>query len=133
MDNDDLTAGRTTLCRWIIRVIFLLFQISPLLRYLDTLIYGIKSVVAPDNLKGLFSRRMLDEDTNGALLRLFHCFLHSAPQALLQLVILLKHVQSGNGTVKTQNVTTAGGTTSITTNTTSATQTGKETIFNKRC
>lgn len=32
---------------------------------------------------------MLDEDTNGALLRLFHCFLHAAPQALLQLTILL--------------------------------------------
>lgn len=73
-------------------MIFLLLQISPLLRYLDTLIYGIKSVVAPDNVKGLYYRRMLDEDTNGALLRLFHCFLHAAPQAMLQLIILLNHV-----------------------------------------
>lgn len=35
---------------------------------------------------------MLDEDSNGALLRLFHCFLHSAPQAVIQLMILLTHV-----------------------------------------
>lgn len=94
MDNDDPSIGRTTLSRWILRVIFLLLQVSPLLRYLDTLIYGIKSVVAPDNLKVLYYRRMLDEDTNGALLRLFHCFLHSGPQAILQLIILLNHVHS---------------------------------------
>lgn len=94
VDNDDPSIGRTTLCKWIVRVVFLLLQISPLLRYLDTLIYGIKSVVAPDSVRGLYYRRMLDEDTNGALLRLFHCFLHSAPQAILQLAILLNHVHS---------------------------------------
>jgi hypothetical protein len=34
---------------------------------------------------------MLDEDLDAALLRLFHCFLHAAPQAVLQLMILIFH------------------------------------------
>ena len=34
---------------------------------------------------------MLDEDSDAALLRLFHCFLHAAPQAILQLMILIFH------------------------------------------
>ena len=36
-------------------------------------------------------RKMLDEDSDAALLRLFHCFLHAAPQAILQLMILIFH------------------------------------------
>lgn len=40
---------------------------------------------------------MLDEDTNGVLLRLFHCFLHSAPQAVLQLTILLYNINTVPG------------------------------------
>lgn len=87
--------------QWIIRILFLLLQISPLLRYIDTLILGIKSKVAEaagqDHLQSTLYRRMLDEDTNSALLRLFHCFLHSAPQAVIQLMILLMHASSDDG------------------------------------
>lgn len=72
----------------------LLLQIAPLLRYIDTLIYGLKSKIAGSTSsyteQMTLYRKMLDEDTNSALLRLFHCFLHAAPQALIQLVILLK-------------------------------------------
>lgn len=74
----------------------MLLQLSPLLRYIDTLVYGIRSRIAAaseiDQLQNTLYRRMLDEDSNGALLRLFHCFLHSAPQAVIQLMILLTHV-----------------------------------------
>lgn len=66
-----------------------------MLRYIDTLVYGIRSKIAAstdDETKRIvLYRRMLDEDTNSALLRLFHCFLHAAPQAVIQLVILLRH------------------------------------------
>lgn len=94
IDHDDSGVGKKSLTQWIIRIIFLLFQLSPLLRYLDTLTYGIKSRVAAstENQSKRISlyRLMLDEDTNVALLRLFHCFLHATPQAIIQLVILLQ-------------------------------------------
>lgn len=93
MDHDDPSVGRRSVTQWIIRIIFLILQLSPLLRYIDTLIYGIRSKIATstgnETKKAILYRRMLDEDSNSGLLRLFHCFLHSAPQAILQLVILL--------------------------------------------
>lgn len=96
VDHDDPSLGKTTVPQWIIRIVFLLLQLSPLLRYIDTLVYGIRSRIAAaseiDQLQNTLYRRMLDEDSNGALLRLFHCFLHSAPQAVIQLMILLTHV-----------------------------------------
>jgi hypothetical protein len=39
---------------------------------------------------------MLDEDSDAALLRLFHCFLHAAPQAILQLMILIFHANQSD-------------------------------------
>lgn len=106
MDHDDPTMGKTTSSQWVIRIIFLLLQVSPMLRYIDTMVYGIKSKIARasglDSRQAMLFRRMLDEDTNGALLRLFHCFLHAAPQAVLQLVILLRHVHPDRiGTIRT--------------------------------
>lgn len=96
VDHDDPSIGKTSLTQWIIRILFLLLQIAPLLRYIDTLIYGIKSKVAKsagiEQWQVTMFRRMLDEDTNSALLRLFHCFLHSAPQAVIQLMLLLNHI-----------------------------------------
>lgn len=93
--------GRTSTCQWIVRIIFLLLQISPLLRYFDTLYYGIRSVVSRNNahdqmLSTTHYRRMLDEDSNGALLRLFHCFLHAGPQCVIQLIILVRHLSEEN-------------------------------------
>lgn len=96
VDHDDPSVGRTSVAKWIVRIIFLLLQLSPLLRYIDTMIYGIKSKIAAttenETKQTTLYRRMLDEDTNSALLRLFHCFLHAAPQAVIQLMILLIHV-----------------------------------------
>lgn len=94
VDHDDPSLGRISLMQWMVRVFFLLLHLAPLLRYVDTLMYGIRSKVAAtagqENKQLLYYRRMLDEDTNGALLRLFHCFLHSAPQAVIQLKILIE-------------------------------------------
>lgn len=96
VDHDDPSLGKTSVSQWVIRIVFLLLQLSPLLRYLDTLIYGLRSKVAGasgiDQLQNTLYRRMLDEDSNGALLRLFHCFLHAAPQAVIQLMVLLIHI-----------------------------------------
>ncbi|KAJ8962525.1 hypothetical protein NQ318_000916 [Aromia moschata] len=96
VDHDDPSVGRTSVAQWVVRIVFLLLQLAPLLRYIDTMIYGIKSKIAAttenDTKQSTLYRRMLDEDTNSALLRLFHCFLHAAPQAVIQLVILLLHI-----------------------------------------
>ena len=102
IDHDDPSLGKISLWQWIVRIVFLLLQIAPLLRYIDTLIYGLKSKIAGktaglDQWQSTFYRRMLDEDTNGALLRLFHCFLHSAPQAVIQLMFLVGDIVSAQG------------------------------------
>ncbi|XP_060529521.1 XK-related protein 7-like [Cylas formicarius] len=96
IDHDDPSVGRASSCRWIIRIILLLLQLSPLLRYIDTLVYGIKSKIAGsiegDSQQTVLYRKMLDEDSNSSLLRLFHCFLYCAPQAVIQLVFLLSFI-----------------------------------------
>ncbi|XP_018573910.1 XK-related protein 6 [Anoplophora glabripennis] len=96
VDHDDPSVGNTSVAQWIVRIVFLLLHLAPLLRYIDTMIYGIKSKIAAttdnETKQTTLYRRMLDEDTNSALLRLFHCFLHAAPQAVIQLVILLIQV-----------------------------------------
>ncbi|VEN51923.1 unnamed protein product [Callosobruchus maculatus] len=93
IDHDDPSLGHTSTLKWSVRMIFLLLQLAPLLRYIDTLIYGIRSKIAAatdnESKQAILYRRMLDEDTNSALLRLFHTFLHAAPQAVIQLVFLL--------------------------------------------
>jgi len=64
-------------------------------RYCDALAYGIHSIIAGKAGNRLrqqkMYRKMLDEDSDAALLRLFHCFLNAAPQAVLQLMILIFH------------------------------------------
>ena len=63
-------------------------------RYVDSLLYGIGSIIAArkgqkDRQQFLY-RRMVDEDSDASLLRLFHCFLHAAPQSILHLMILIQ-------------------------------------------
>jgi hypothetical protein len=70
------------------------------LRYCDALAYGIHSITAGKARNRLrqqkMYRKMLDEDLDAALLRLFHCFLHAAPQAVLQLMILIFHANQSD-------------------------------------
>ncbi|XP_022912980.1 XK-related protein 6-like [Onthophagus taurus] len=99
VDYDDPSLGKVPLWQWTIRIIFLLLQVSPLLRYIDTLVYGIRSNIAKrttglDQWYMVYYKRMLDEDTNAALLRLFHCFLFSGPQAVIQLTFLIGEVSN---------------------------------------
>lgn len=95
VDHDDPSLGKPSVGKWVLRIILLLLQLAPLLRYCDALSYGLRSRAAAVSgnrqRQSKLYRRMLDEDSNGALLRLFHCFLHAAPQALVQLMILLQN------------------------------------------
>lgn len=71
------------------------FQLAPVIRYYDTLIYALKArkceKVGDRNGQRLYYFKMLKEDQDVALLRIFECFLEAAPQQILQLTILLKH------------------------------------------
>merc|ERR1719427_1245189 len=91
--------------RWIIRLIVLFLQIAPILRYLDSIRFGLLSRIekckeekakSPE-LKALHRKQriryytlMVFEDADATLLRLFECFMESAPQLILQIYILIK-------------------------------------------
>lgn len=74
------------------------FQLAPVIRYYDTLIYALKArnceKVGDRNGQKRYYFKMLKEDQDVALLRIFECFLEAAPQQVLQLTILLKHYDS---------------------------------------
>ncbi|PNF23341.1 hypothetical protein B7P43_G15081 [Cryptotermes secundus] len=95
IDGDEPTLSKPPLWKWVLRIIMLLLQLAPILRYCDALACGVHSITAGKAGNKLrqqkMYRKMLDEDSDAALLRLFHCFLHAAPQAILQLMILIFH------------------------------------------
>lgn len=74
-----------------LRFIFLLLQLGPILRYVDSLIYGIKFLRSKPNSRERrkYYEYMVYEDTDASMLRLFECFMEAAPQLILQLYILL--------------------------------------------
>jgi len=105
MDNDNTQLPVVGTFRWILRLLILLFQIAPILRYLDSIRYGILSRCArskeerapTQTLKEKYRRErvkwytlMVYEDADATLLRLYESFMESAPQLVLQLYILLK-------------------------------------------
>ncbi|XP_067006507.2 XK-related protein 4 [Anabrus simplex] len=93
IDGDEQSVPKPPLWKWVLRIVMLLLQLAPILRYCDALAYGCRSLVAGKAGNSIrqenLYRKMLDEDSDASLLRLFHCFLHAAPQAILQLMILI--------------------------------------------
>jgi len=111
MDADNADLERVPLWKWILRLVVLMLQIAPILRYLDSMRYGIMSrwfarkerMARPDDLEARENARrerlryytlMVYEDADATLLRLFECFMESAPQLVLQIYILLKDRQA---------------------------------------
>lgn len=56
------------------------------MRYIDSLAFGIKYMNKPDV---KYYQYMVHEDTDATMLRLFECFLESAPQLLIQLYLII--------------------------------------------
>ncbi|KAM3956637.1 XK-related protein 6 [Aphomia sociella] len=79
--------------KWL-RIIILVLQMAPILRFTDALIYAIKSRRAERNndpaSQRLYYSLMLKEDSDAALMRIFECFLEAAPQLVLQISILFQ-------------------------------------------
>jgi hypothetical protein len=79
-------------CQWILRFIFLLLQLGPILRYIDSLIYGFKFRKHRDKEEQeKYFQYMVYENTDATMLRLFECFMEAAPQLVLQIYILAKN------------------------------------------
>merc|ERR1719270_684761 len=105
MDSDNQQLPKVGLSRWILRLLVLILQVAPILRYIDSMRYGIMSRLAAkkeeeaekeeDRIKFKMERRkwytlMVYEDADATLLRLYESFMESAPQLVLQIYILIK-------------------------------------------
>jgi len=105
MDNDNAQLPKVGMVRWVLRLLVLLLQIAPILRYIDSMRYGILSKCArtremnatTEEEKAKWHRErvkwytlMVYEDADATLLRLYESFMESAPQLVLQIYILLK-------------------------------------------
>lgn len=77
-----------------IYIIVLILQLAPVIRYVDSLKYALRSLKAEKRKNFAEQRKyyelMLKEDSDVALLRVLECFLEAAPQQVLQITILLK-------------------------------------------
>ena len=105
MDGDNPQLPKVSLFRWCVRLLVLLLQVAPILRYVDSIRYGLRSrrarareLAATTEEERLTRRRervkwytlMVYEDADATLLRLYESFMESAPQLVLQIYILLK-------------------------------------------
>eukprot|EP00095_Tigriopus_kingsejongensis_P001254 maker-scaffold374_size191929-snap-gene-0.33 protein:Tk01254 transcript:maker-scaffold374_size191929-snap-gene-0.33-mRNA-1 annotation:"hypothetical protein DAPPUDRAFT_43071" len=105
MDEEEEGLPKVPTWRWIVRLVVLMLQIAPVLRYLDSMFHGIKSRIASNREKNATDHKakhqarrdclkyytlMVYEDADATLLRLFECFMESAPQLVLQLYILIR-------------------------------------------
>jgi len=105
MDSDNPQLPEVGMVRWVLRLMVLLMQIAPILRYVDSIRYGLMSRCArakevkasTEEEKTRWHRErvkwytlMVYEDADATLLRLYESFMESAPQLVLQIYILLK-------------------------------------------
>ncbi|CAG0892170.1 unnamed protein product [Darwinula stevensoni] len=97
-DAESAYLPEVTLKRWTFRIICLLLQFGPLLRYADALWFGMKFCrtlkspgVDKQKIKAAFYL-MVFEDADSTLLRIFQCFMQSAPQLVFQFFILSSDV-----------------------------------------
>lgn len=78
--------------QWITRFIFHTLQIGPVLRYYESLQYGLRfrRTTDPSEKKKIYMK-MIYEDADATMLRLFESFMESAPQLILQVYIITKN------------------------------------------
>ncbi|XP_022657652.1 XK-related protein 4-like isoform X2 [Varroa destructor] len=105
-DTPMLHRPKMSLCDWLVRVVFHLLLLGPVVRYLELLVYGVKSrrqarqrgeqwpyaavnrIEQPKERQVDYYLLMIHEDRDTALLSLFKAVLQSAPQATLQIFLL---------------------------------------------
>lgn len=78
--------------QWTIRFLFHILQVGPILRYYESLQYGLKFRETVDlEEKRKIYMKMIYEDADATMLRLFESFMESAPQLMLQMYIITKN------------------------------------------
>lgn len=78
--------------QWTVRFIFHLFQVGPVLRYYESLQYGLRFRETQDQSeKKRIYMKMIYEDADATMLRLFESFMESAPQLMLQVYIITRN------------------------------------------
>lgn len=78
--------------QWFLRFLFHLFQVGPILRYYESLQYGLRFRETEDiEEKKRVYMKMIYEDADATMLRLFESFMESAPQLMLQMYIITKN------------------------------------------
>lgn len=78
--------------QWIVRSLFHILQIGPVLRYYESLQYGMKFRKTQDEAeKKKIYMKMIYEDADATMLRLFESFMESAPQLMLQVYIISRN------------------------------------------
>ena len=116
MDSDNADLPHVSLWRWLLRLVILLLQLAPILRYIDSIRLSVLNRLAmrrahradtPEErrhyveLSRSYFVLMIYEDSDATLLRLFEGFMESAPQLVLQLYILLADKKVVRGEVET--------------------------------
>ncbi|XP_023243424.1 XK-related protein 4-like [Centruroides sculpturatus] len=103
LDTELPGAPQVSQLRWTFRIIFLLLQLGPILRYIDVIYYGLKSNNKAKSKRNreTYAWQMIYEDTDAALLRLFESFMEAGPQLILQLYILAKNTTTDDYEMKT--------------------------------
>ncbi|KZC09005.1 XK-related protein 6 [Dufourea novaeangliae] len=93
-NQSESSCIHTMLTQKLYCIIVVAFQLAPVIRYYRILIHTWKAYKSQKDEDKNAQRRhylkMLKEDQDVALLRVFECFLEAAPQQVLQLTILLK-------------------------------------------
>ncbi|XP_046919452.2 XK-related protein 6 [Dermatophagoides farinae] len=92
LDSKDPHSLPVSKTQWVLRVIFLTLQLGPVMRYIDSILYGFKFRKLNEE-KQKAARRyfqyMIYEDTDATMLRLFECFMEAAPQLVLQMTVMI--------------------------------------------
>lgn len=78
---------KATKLEWCLRFLFLLLQLGPIMRYIDSLVFGFKFRQTTSH-NHLVTRQYYLIITDATMLRLFESFMEAAPQLVLQIYIL---------------------------------------------
>ena len=101
VDSRESGIPKVSKWRWAGRIMCLVLLFGPTMRYIEAILFGLmfRRLQQKHGLRSHLTRKhfqyMIYEDADATMLRLFECFLESAPQLVLQIYILTVDDQLG--------------------------------------